>query len=223
MGDISEEEKKIIMNDSYENRSPAMKKLANGLFLKQTVASYKETNDLVEDIPQSMESMMVMPTLNEFFPWFLDSQQKKLADYLKFSDIYKKNYLDFGALTLQEKQDMLTNIVEKHFVPLVNRHGSKLGVDIPTYTKFLHDVFDLKSKKLTIPTANGKPITLNFAKKDLDGNITCENGILEDDKLPLEFELADGELDQYTKEFIKTYLHLDPDKKPIVIKTDNIP
>lgn len=222
MKHISSDDAKVIKLQPYKAWPPAMQKLANGLFLKQNIANYKSAADVVQKTSDSMESIMSIPTLDVVFPWFLESQNKKLEDYLKFSDIFKMHYIDFGALSVEEKQALLTAVVDKHFVPLVNNPSSQFGLDPEVYTKFLRTVFDLQSQEVSVPTANGKPITLRFVKKDIDRTITCENGVLEPDKLPLQFTL-DPTIDQYTKEFLQNYLHVDTSQEPIVLTADHLP
>lgn len=170
-----------------------MKKLANGLFLKQTISLYKSTQETIEKIPQSMQSFMKIPTLDTFFRQFLRSQKKSVHNYTvddltdrqalyeKWGTPLEKNKkssvksINFATFTPQEKKALIDAMLNTCLFPHIDTHASSLGLDAITYKKFVSDIFDLDSKELTIPTAAGSPIVLQFTKKDISGFINVEN------------------------------------------------
>lgn len=240
IGDLSDDDKKNIIQGKYTDWPPAMKKLANGLFLKQTIALYKSANEKLEEAPRSAESMMTVPRLDKFFKQFLRSQKKSVHNYAKTNLTDEKalheewgtpldedkdskvKTIDFGAFSPEEKKALMDAMLDTCFIPNIDRHAAEFGLDADRFKTFTRNVFDLHTKELTIPTANGKPVVLRFANKDVSGYVNVENNMIPDDKVPLQFAL-DQNLDQYTKEFLENYLHVDTSKQPVVLTADHVP
>jgi hypothetical protein len=240
MDQISSDDAKVIKLQPYKAWPPAMKKLANGLFLKQSIASYKSAQEKLEEVPHSIESMMKVPTLDKFFKQFLHSQKKSVHNYATTNLTDEKalheerdtpidqkkdtgvKTIDFSAFTPEEKKALMDAMLDTCLIPSIDNNAEKFGLDADTLKKFTRDVFDLQSKELIIPTANGTPVTLHFTRKDISGRVNVENNFIADDKIPLQFTL-DSNIDQYTKEFLEKYLHVDTSQEPIVLTADHLP
>ena len=170
--DISDEDYTTIKDKDYKERPEDWKKVWATNLRKQFAHSYMDVEKHTQWVWEGMQSLVKMPTIENVFTHYADKIYPGDSK-TKYNDLLKKHRpnIQFENRSKEEKQSLLDTMVEKCYIPNIQKFSEKLWLNTAQYESFVKQLFSLDAKELTIPWLGGNQIKLKFLKKDISGSI----------------------------------------------------